>query len=169
MNSIVEVRLMEQYFASVSGGNAAFTGSVGAVSIASTGGLVCTINNPSGATTDAYIARVVVGANKAGRFERWRVTGNPTIGGAFTPMANTGGNPTNTSTAKMYSPSSATITGGTLTRTTFLDANSSDENIEDGASILRPGQSLYWNYTPDTNQTALATVSISFWETNAVT
>lgn len=167
-NSIIEIRMLEQYYASVSGGNVAFSGSVGAVTIAGTGGLVAILNNPANATTDAFLARVVVGTNRPGRFERWRVAANPTITGTFTPMTNKGGG-AGTSTAKMYTPTAATITGGILSKTIFINGNSSDDTVEDGASILRPGQSLYWNYTPDTNQTALATVTLSFWESTSVT
>lgn len=169
-NSIVEIRQLEQYYAAVAGGNVAFSGSVGAVTMATTGGTVGVLHNPPASTIDVYISRVIVGSNKAGRFERYRTSTAPTITGTFVPMSNKGG-ATNTSSSRLYMPNAATITttGATLSKTIFLNGNTSDTTIEDGGSILRPGQSLFWMYTPDTNQTALATLDLSFWESSLTT
>ena len=168
VNSIVEVRMLEQYYSSTAGGNTAFSGSVGAVSMPSTGGTVGILTNPANSAIDLYISRVIVGSNRAGRFERWRTATTPTITGTFVAMSNKGGG-SNTSIGKMYLPSAATITGGTLSKTIFLGASASDSTVEEGSSILRPSQSLYWTYVPDQAQAALATLDITFWESSAVT
>ena len=168
-NSIVESRGLEQYYSAVAGNNVGFAASVGAVSIGSTGGLVGIFNNPSNSGLDAYISRVIVGANRAGYFERWRQnTTQPTITGAAVANANRGG-ATSTGTCKLYTPANATLTGGTLSKTVFLNANTSDTTIEDGASIVRPGQSLYWYYNPDGANVSLGTVDLVWWESVSTT
>ena len=167
-NSVIEIRALEQYYASNAGGNVAFNSCVGAVSLTSSGGVVAILNNPANSGIDAYISRIIIGTNKPGRFERYRVAGSPTITGAFMPMSNKGGG-TNTSLTKMYLPTAATISGGTLSKTTFINGNEAFETLEDGSSIVRQNQSLYWVYTPDTNTAALGTVTISFWESVSAT
>lgn len=155
-------RSLEQYYASKEGGNCAFASTTGAVSVGTSGGTYAAFLNPSNSGIDCYIARTVVGTNRAGRIERYR---NPTIlpVGSSQAILNRGGG-TNTAKSQLYAGSAANVSGGTMSKVLFLPATSTDSSLENGAIILKPGQSYSFWFIPDTNQSALATIELVWWE-----
>jgi hypothetical protein len=159
-NTLQEIRDLEQYFSTVAGGNVGFSATVGIVSIVGTGGLVGVFLNPSNSTVDLYVSSITVGCNRAGSFQRIR---NATITNPGTTLSivNKGGGST-AATGRLHP--TATVSGGTQSRTIYLSASDSDETVENGSTILRPGQSLHWHFIPDANQAANATVNVCWWE-----
>lgn len=164
-NSLVEVRDLAQYYSAPAGGNVCFAATTGAQTIPNAGGWAGVIQNPSDSGVDLYFERITVGANRAGRFERYR---NPTVSvtGAATASVNRGGG-TNTSKGKLYTAAAASASGGVLERVIFNFASGTDTTHEHGGVILRPGSAMGWWYIPESAGATLATVQAVYWEQSA--
>lgn len=164
-NTVIETRNLSQYYASSAGGTTGFATSSGSISLNNSGGNVAILSNPLGSNINLYVNTFTFSANNPGRWERTRgVTVTPT--GASQAIANRGGG-ANTTAVKLYIPSSATYTGGTLAEVTYLDAFNTYSERPEGAAIILPGQATAWNFYPDTSsllsKNTSAAFSLTFW------
>lgn len=159
-NSIVEVRGLQQYYASRSGGTTAFAVSTGPVILPTAGGTVAILNNPVGSGVFVYVNTFSMSSNNSGRWDRMRgVVVTPT--GPSQASANRGGG-TNTTPINLYLPSNATATGGILAETLYIGAFTPHTEKPEGAAVIGPGQSTSWAFFPDRKVSLAANIEAAF-------
>lgn len=163
-NHILPRSTNAQYYASFVGGNKSYNATAGIQTVGVGGGLISIFQNPAASTVDLYIQRIVMSGDQPGRFERSR-GGTITLGGTPAIGNNRGGNGT-TGTGKVYGRASNTATGGNIGVVTYIPASGTYGDMVDGTLILRPGQSVYWNYFPASGVTGNSNcaVEVVWWE-----
>lgn len=132
----------------------------GFVTALATGANIAALVNPAASGKNLVLYAVYKGALQNGTMARTR--GATISGGALVTATNRGGAATGT-VGRFYSGSTAiTATGGVIDKQNVVGVNADNRTLEDGSVILRPGDSLLWNYVPTTTSTA--TIEVVWWD-----
>lgn len=152
-----------QYYASFAGGNKSYNATAGVQTVTSAGGLISIFQNPTGSGLDLYVQRVVMSGDQPGRFERYR--GGTITTGTAAANNNRGGNGS-AGTGKVYGRTGSSASGGTIGVVTYIPASGTYGDMIDGTLILRPGQSVYWQYFPNVGVSGSSNcaVEVVWWE-----
>lgn len=164
------------FYATAAGGRVAFNITSQIVTFTTNGEQpLAALVNPTDSGKDLYIDLGEFGSSQNATFRRYR-NGTITPTGTALGASNIGGGSA-TSAAQMYTggagltPASTptyTRAGGTVSKTAHIAAYQQHLATAKGRTVLRPGQSLAWTITVNSNVTAAnpmtASVYVEFWE-----
>lgn len=169
-NTVLDTRELFQYLCSAAGRRVGFNATTDGVSLATatagTQSLFAVFSNPSTSTVDATIYKIEFGSNVPGRVRRFR-NGAITIptGQNPRPSINRAGGLAVAQSMLYGRETILTVTtqatGGTVTKLVYLNGASDDPDLVNGTLTVRPGENLYWTFTPNANPSATSDVALN--------
>lgn len=168
-NVFLDVRALEQFYASPAGGRVMFGSGTDAITTSNLAGQIALLENPAASTIDIYVWRLAVAAGSAATIMRRYK--NPTISARTAPgtIENRGGG-TNAGQGRFYSAAGfSTTANGALVKTLQIAAGGTDTSDENGSIVLRPGNALLFTAATTGGVGAAGTASVEcvWWETTA--